>query len=1324
MNKFFCTIVLSLVIGGGLLQAQTDSLSRALIEEASRYWGASMENSIALLKAGAKPNAADADGLTAAHHAVLHNYNMDFLQLLYYYGAKFEVRDKAGKTPLDFVYMQDSSSVYVQFFKKPVLDLLFYCNYGTTADIKKYITEHPKEINVPTEWGFTPLYLACRREKDGPELAKFMLEKGADVNPDFLNLMDISIDTENKELVQAFLAQRKDTIPATPLCYAADKQNFDLVKILVEAGAEINPVYEDYIPLDWACGLSYQNWETRRMKPEIVEYLIDKGADVNAGNPLWYASQALNSDTILQILFKKGAKADKALVTSAERNNPSLFKQAIAGGANINATDEDGKSVAAIVAEDDRTELLQMLADAKADFNKPDENGNTPLHFAVKSGSLNAVVFLQEHGAQVERKNNFGTTPTMLAVCSKHIKNLEITKLLIDKGASLKASNFFKTENKNCPYLGSYTAAAAYYGNINILKYLIEEKKQAVDTQGFDPISNTNSGKTPFQCAMENKKTEAMTYLLEKGANPNQTDANGKTALIFSMDYADNTLFTMLIQKGANVNVIDASKNSPLHIAVKNQIPQTVEKLLSGGAAVNSQNADGNTPLHIAVATYNTNIEIINMLKKAGASNDIKNNLAQTPVDVLAYLNTWENIKNRIGLAMGIEPNYFEGNALVRNKLTVKDWIPFMDNMFSESDPEHFGKYYKSNNIHSFDFESYMLRKFKNGTQTIYADYNPYPMFDSNPPLQTKTETLERLGFSTDTVYVYDEGSGEQTTLAVQNEGTPDELTSIVTFDNWNFNEKDFIFEKTTEAYAPVRRYYPMSDDYFEFRHKKVGHIVPEPLKNERKREKELKNAILVKQVKYETPIEKTTIALADESVYFVENENAVFLNSFVGDKLRSIIFDAAISGRKPVYDFNTGARVMPSEIGERMGEKLVQTYDFDPETGDEIPIMVKLLMVESEVKSLIFIEDWYLDTTDMHIFKEVIGVAPVRTYFRDGYESDMSMLVRSIPFVLYFKPIESQVFSPKPMHVALPIKYQEDLTNFSGFSQDNLWKETSHSDFDWAKAYREKALKNEITLYYDKVNRPQAAFTADYYAPVEKTALQERFNGSETKTDIKTVGVFSREIWNFDRQTYAFSKDVYAYTLFSSFTHPEADARLFLTNGYVLNTEKANPAKMTLLKTVEYELNYDDYYKYLDAPEAEFEVTNPLFFSNFNNQNLKDMILEDARSGKIQAFHPETAIALTVEELEQNLVMDSVEIETVDDITGEFLQYKQAVLASGSTISALRFTEEWYIDTETLNFKKVVTEIAPIIYNFSTEAETEKPKKIIPFVIHTNSRQ
>jgi ankyrin repeat protein len=173
-------------------------------------------------------------------------------------------------------------------------------------------------------------------------------------------------------------------LDATPLCIAVSNGNVELVKLLVDNGADINirSSFDGHTPLYWL---------PKKNPKEIIDLLIEEGADVDVKDylggktPLFYA------------LFH------------------SIF------------SDKDYKKIA------------QALIDNGADINAEDINGNTILHAcAGDKDSMDSIDFLLKNGANVNSKNYSGETPLHGALCSG---GKEIARMLLDSGADIKIKN-------------------------------------------------------------------------------------------------------------------------------------------------------------------------------------------------------------------------------------------------------------------------------------------------------------------------------------------------------------------------------------------------------------------------------------------------------------------------------------------------------------------------------------------------------------------------------------------------------------------------------------------------------------------------------------------------------------------------------------------------------------------------------------------------------------------------------------------------------------------------------------------------------------------
>jgi len=119
--------------------------------------------------------------------------------------------------------------------------------------------------------------------------------------------------------------------------------------------------------------------------------------------------------------------------------------------------------------------------------------------------------------------------------------------------------------------------------------------------------------------------------LLKEGASPNARDAEGRPPLVSGILGNSLALVGLLLESKADVNATDPHGWTPLHFAADEVLPQMVSLLLAKKADVNFRDDEGNTPLHRAVFAARGRDEVIRLLRKGGARDDVKNKSGETP---------------------------------------------------------------------------------------------------------------------------------------------------------------------------------------------------------------------------------------------------------------------------------------------------------------------------------------------------------------------------------------------------------------------------------------------------------------------------------------------------------------------------------------------------------------------------------------------------------------------------------------------------------------------------------------------------------------------
>lgn len=209
------------------------------------------------------------------------------------------------------------------------------------------------------------------------------------------------VEQSDYDAVELFLAAGMnpdvaDKEGATVLMYAAREGNLEIVKLLMEKGADVNVNADGRTALGWAAG-GLVGDEGVGKHAEVIRFLVERGTDVNAGTPIRAAVLADDFE-IVRLLVEHGADVDAreglsertALMYAAQRASPEIVQYLLEHGADPNARmamrTQDGDqvlrtlkelfvdpqpidrgSIALAIAEDaDRPEIVELLKAAGA----------------------------------------------------------------------------------------------------------------------------------------------------------------------------------------------------------------------------------------------------------------------------------------------------------------------------------------------------------------------------------------------------------------------------------------------------------------------------------------------------------------------------------------------------------------------------------------------------------------------------------------------------------------------------------------------------------------------------------------------------------------------------------------------------------------------------------------------------------------------------------------------------------------------------------------------------------------------------------------------
>ena len=172
-------------------------------------------------------------------------------------------------------------------------------------------------------------------------------------------------------------------------------------------------------------------------------------------------------------------------------------------GADVNATDDDGRPMLYWAILVSTSEVVQVLVDAGADVNTTDDNGEPMLLLAINVGDnpVELVKILVEAGADVNATDDRGY-PILFWAIQKN--NPEIVRLLVDAGADVDAKY-------DSDYPKPVLLKAIHEDNPEIVQILVEA---GADVNATDD----NHGKSMLYWAMLEENPEIVRILTEAGA--------------------------------------------------------------------------------------------------------------------------------------------------------------------------------------------------------------------------------------------------------------------------------------------------------------------------------------------------------------------------------------------------------------------------------------------------------------------------------------------------------------------------------------------------------------------------------------------------------------------------------------------------------------------------------------------------------------------------------------------------------------------------------------------------------------------------------------
>ena len=280
----------------------------------------------------------------------------------------------------------------------------------------------------------------------------------------------------------------------------------------------------------------------------ICHLCLELGIDINRpsiyGNSMLYEACREGNLKCIQFLLDHGADPNDTnqkgsfitpLAIACQRGDIECFHLLLAKGADPMVEQHTGKTLLHIACRGGNVDCVQFCLDRGMDVNKTDKNNSTPLHIACGGGHTECVRLLLEQRPQAD------------IYC--RVTGLNPLHCVCDGG-----------------------------GHTETVRLLVEYDITLVNT-----VTGSCQKRTPLWMLCFRGNSESVAYLLEKGADPNQTVeplfTKMTTPLLIACDKGHSACVSALLQNGADVLLSWTQLLNPLIIACEKGFDSCVDVL-------------------------------------------------------------------------------------------------------------------------------------------------------------------------------------------------------------------------------------------------------------------------------------------------------------------------------------------------------------------------------------------------------------------------------------------------------------------------------------------------------------------------------------------------------------------------------------------------------------------------------------------------------------------------------------------------------------------------------------------------------------------------
>ncbi len=414
------------------------------------------------------------------------------------------------------------------------------------------------DVNVGEPDGTTPLHWAVRN--NDVTLADRLIGAGADataanrygITPIALACQNGSAPMVDRLLKAGVSANATMPLGETALHTCARTGRPEAAKLLIAGGASVDP------PESWR-GQTPLMWAAAEGHADMVRLLVEAGADVNARSTVVTWERQRTDEPRDKWLPPGGLTP---LLLAAREGRVAAASALLDAGADVNVVDPDRHTALIIALINGHFDVAGVLIDRGADVNMEDKVGRTALMAAVDAHTMPSS----------NRPSPRETDDTLTS--------FDIVSKLVEKGARvdapLRAQIPYRTklDRGGDGVLGAGTTAlvrAAKAGDTPVIALLLENgaNARAATRNGVNALMMAANVGTREEDMTGRNKTEkdaiaSIRLLLAAGTDINGADTQGRTALHGAALWGLTEVVRFLHESGADLNAMDKRGLTPL----------------------------------------------------------------------------------------------------------------------------------------------------------------------------------------------------------------------------------------------------------------------------------------------------------------------------------------------------------------------------------------------------------------------------------------------------------------------------------------------------------------------------------------------------------------------------------------------------------------------------------------------------------------------------------------------------------------------------------------------------------------------------------------